>query len=288
MPFRSFFLFTPIVLGLVLQQGHSYAFLIQYILMAMLFLSWIDTRLSFETLTHPKLWWIVAVMVGLAIAAFTGFSWIDPQLALIAGILALTPTALAAPVVTNLLRGQVEFVSASVLITNLLVAVLLPVLLPIMLDLNPAESGFEILLNTLWVIALPLFLAQGMRSWMSSLARQVRRLKPITFYLWLIGLYFASAKAGYFIRHNDQSLQSLMPIGVVALVLCTLNFALGRWLGRPSLVQETGQALGQKNTMLAVWVCLTFLAPTLALGPMFYIVFQNLYNAYLMSQTTHR
>jgi BASS family bile acid:Na+ symporter len=137
-------------------------------------------------------------------------------------------------------------------------------------------------------VGIPLILAQIVRYWYPEIAHHIQRLKPITFYLWLVGLYFASAKAGQYIRLNDQSLPMLAMIALVALVLCSLNFGVGRWLGQPSLVQETGQALGQKNTMLAIWVCLTFLSPTSALGPMFYIVFQNVYNAYLLATSPHR
>mgnify|MGYP001803267665 CR=1 FL=1 len=34
----------------------------------------------------------------------------------------------------------------------------------------------------------------------------------------------------------------------------------------------------------SIWICLTFLTPVIALGPMFYIVFQNLYNSYLLAR----
>lgn len=288
LPKRSFILFGIIAAGLLGQWGHRYTAVIRYALMGMLFLSWIDSHVSLGTLAHRKLWCLVGIMVALAIAGFVGFTWIDPQLGMIAALLAVTPTALAAPVVTSLVRGQVEFVTASVFITNSLAAVLLPLILPVVMTQGKGVSGGSILFQTLVVIALPLALAQGLRRWLPSFAQRVKQLKPLTFYLWLTGLYFASAKAGFFIRQNEQSLTTLGMMAGVALVLCTLNFGLGRWLGRPSLVQETGQALGQKNTMLAVWVCLTFLSPTLALGPMFYILFQNLYNAYLLAQAPQR
>jgi len=288
LPVRSTVLFLTIALGLGLQWGHDYEAVIRYALMGMLFLAWIDSQVSPHTLRHPKLWHLVGIMIGLAISGFIGFSPINSDLALVAGLLAITSTALAAPVVTSLLRGQVEFVTASVLITNGLIALVLPLVLPFLLTSGPEQSGTRVWFSTLTVIVIPLTLAQAIRYWLPRVARQIKRLKPLTFYLWLAGLYFASAKAGHFIRLNDHSLVMLSMIALVALVLCALNFGVGRWLGQPSLVQETGQALGQKNTMLAIWVCLTFLSPTSALGPMFYIVFQNIYNAYLLARSPHR
>jgi BASS family bile acid:Na+ symporter len=288
LPGKSGILFLTIGAGLLLQQGHSHSQLLRYILMAMLFLSWIDCAVSLQKLLQPRVWGILAAMGGIALAAFSSFALLDPRLAVVALLLAVTPTALAAPVVTGLLQGQVEFVTASVLLTNSLMAVALPLLLLALPHQAEAPSGWPVFVSTVTVIALPLALAQFVRSQMPTLARQVQRAKPLTFYLWLAGIYLASAKVGHFIRTSYSDWTALLPIAVVALVLCTINFGLGRWLGRPALMQESGQALGQKNTLFAVWVCLTFLNPTLALGPMFYIVFQNLYNAYLLSQSAHR
>jgi BASS family bile acid:Na+ symporter len=284
---RSICLFSIIVLGLGLQWGHRHASVIRYALMGMLFLAWIDSKVSLRTFGHPKLWQLVGLMACIAAAGFTFFSLIDAQLALTAGLLAMTPTALAAPVVTSLLRGQVEFVTASVFITNGLIAILLPIILPILSIHNPEQQGAQVMFDTLIVVGLPLLLAEWIRHQIPGFSERLKRLKSLTFYLWLIGLYFASAKAGYFIRENDQNFIMLSMIAMVALILCILNFGLGRWLGKPSLVQETGQALGQKNTMLAIWICLTFLSPTTALGPMFYIVFQNIFNAYLLARSPH-
>jgi len=285
---RSVALFSIIALGLTLQWGQSYTALIRYFLMGMLFLSWIDSQVYWHTLGHPKLWQLVGMMACLTLTGFAVFSLIDQQLGLIAALLGMTPTALAAPVVTSLLRGQVEFVTASVFITNSLVSLALPLIVSILDRPAPGQSGVTVLLNTLVVVGLPLILAQGIRYRFPKLASRLNHLKPMTFYLWLAGLYLASAKAGYFIRQTEQSLTMLAMIAGVALVVCSLNFGIGRWLGRPSLVQESGQALGQKNTMLAVWFCFTFLTPTLALGPMFYIVFQNIYNTYLLAHSPQR
>lgn len=285
---RSCLLFGTLAVGLLGQWGHTYGFVIRYALMGMLFLSWIDSHVSLRTLAHRKLWCLMGIMVGLAIAGFTALAWVDLRLGLVAALLAVTPTALAAPVVTGLVGGQVEFVTASVLLTNSLAAIALPLMMPILWRQGNGPTWEYAFMQTLVVIALPLTLAQVMRRGLPRWAERVKQLQPLTFYLWLCGLYFASAKAGYFIRQDGQGLITLGTMAGVALVLCGINFGLGRWLGRPSLIQESGQALGQKNTMLAIWACLTFLSPDLVLGPMFYIVFQNLYNTFLLAQAPQR
>jgi BASS family bile acid:Na+ symporter len=285
---KSGILFLTIGVGLLVPWGHHYSYLLRYVLMAMLFLSWIDCGVPLRALTQPRLWGILVAMAGVAIASFGGLMAVDLQLALVALLLAMTPTALAAPVVTGLLKGRVEFVTASVLLTNSLSVVVVPVLLLLLPHPSATPTGWPVLLSMGTVIALPLGLSQLLRSQLPLLAQRLKRAQPITFYLWLVGLYLASAKVGHFIRTSYSDWTTLLPMALVAGVLCAVNFSLGRWLGRPGLIQESGQALGQKNTLLAVWICLTFLNPTLALGPMFYILFQNLYNAYLLAQAAQR
>ena len=40
-----------------------------------------------------------------------------------------------------------------------------------------------------------------------------------------------------------------------------------------------GQAFGQKNTTLGVWMAQTYLCPLAALGPAAYIIWQNIFNS---------
>ena len=41
-----------------------------------------------------------------------------------------------------------------------------------------------------------------------------------------------------------------------------------------------GQSLGQKNTVLAIWLSQTYLNPLSSLGPGLYVLWQNLVNSY--------
>ena len=40
-----------------------------------------------------------------------------------------------------------------------------------------------------------------------------------------------------------------------------------------------GQALGQKNTVIGIWLMLSFLNPTAVIAPCAYVIWQNLINA---------
>ena len=70
-------------------------------------------------------------------------------------------------------------------------------------------------------------------------------------------------------------------LAIVALVICLVQFALGHWLGRRYGDESAGgQALGQKNTVLAIWLAQSFLNPLACIAPTAYVVWQNLVNSY--------
>ncbi|MGR9053311.1 MAG: hypothetical protein ACU84J_11740, partial [Gammaproteobacteria bacterium] len=71
-------------------------------------------------------------------------------------------------------------------------------------------------------------------------------------------------------------------IGTISLCICLLNFSIGRYIGGQRFKREASQALGQKNTMFTTWLALEYFSPLVMTGPVFYLIFQNIYNSYLV------
>jgi bile acid:Na+ symporter, BASS family len=219
--------------------------------------------------------------IALSFLLFALINLRNPDLALVAFMLAISPTAMAAPVITTFLNGRVDYVISSTLVTNIIVALLLPVLLPAIAKQNLEISAWKILTTNLNIIAVPLVLSQLVR--LFPFEKALIKVKTLSFYGWLLAIYLATAKATYFITHESNfSLYTIGAIAFVSFLVCLLNFSIGRFLGRPTLTQESSQALGQKNTMFTIWISLTFLNPLVTLGAMFYVIYQNLYNSYLL------
>ena len=66
-----------------------------------------------------------------------------------------------------------------------------------------------------------------------------------------------------------------------AAVICIVQFKTGWYLGNKYGNKVAGgQGLGQKNTILAIWMAQTFFNPVVAIAPASYIVWQNLINSY--------
>ena len=69
-------------------------------------------------------------------------------------------------------------------------------------------------------------------------------------------------------------------IAVGALIACCLQFFLGKTIG--SVYNDRisgGQALGQKNTILAIWMAHTYLNPLSSVAPGSYVLWQNIINS---------
>ncbi|MDE7236460.1 MAG: hypothetical protein K2N66_01395, partial [Paramuribaculum sp.] len=69
-------------------------------------------------------------------------------------------------------------------------------------------------------------------------------------------------------------------LAVGAGVACVLQFVIGRRIGCRCGDRIAGaQGLGQKNTVLAVWMALTYLNPVASIAPAAYIAWQNTINS---------
>jgi len=274
-------LFT-MLLGALVPQAHVLSFLIQYLLILMLFFAFLDIELKPQGFQKSVLW----VLLANVVVAFIGYavlSQFDLMLALAAFMTAIAPTAIAAPVIIGFIEGNVEYVVVAVLLTNLASALVVPLALPSLLGSVIQISVWEVLQPVLVVMLVPLLLAQLVKRLPEKTQNIIRKGKVASFPLWLVNLFIISAKASDFLRHDDtDSLSTLAMIAFVSLVICIVNFSVGALLGGRERWREASQSLGQKNLSFVVWIALTFINPLVAMGPTFYILYHHLYNSWLI------
>lgn len=199
-------------------------------------------------------------------------------------ICVICPTAAAAPVITEKLGGSIASLTVYTIIANVVTSLIIPLFFPMVekgADITFATSFVMILRRVVTVLLLPLCLALITRRWLPRVADAVKRQKNLAFYLWgfnlsvMMGLTLhnivASAVSGL-----TMALLLVLPCGVTLLL-----FSIGKGVGRhygDSI--SAGQALGQKNTMVGLWLTVTFLNPTTAVAPCAYVIWQNLVNAW--------
>jgi bile acid:Na+ symporter, BASS family len=296
---KVFGLLATMALGALSPQAQALSFLIQYLLMAMLFFAFLDIKFNLQTFQSSVLWVLLAnVAVGfLSYALLISF---NSTFALSAFMTAIAPTAIAAPVIMSFIKGRIDYVVAAVLVTNLSSAIIIPITLPFLLGSHTCPgagcqgiqlhiSVWDVLEPVLVVMFVPLILAQ-LVSYLSPGAQELLRTgKRFSFAIWLVNLFIISANASHFLRNEESnSISTLMILALISLVICIVNFGLGALLGGRQNWQEASQSLGQKNLSFVIWIAMTFINPLVAMGPTFYILFHHLYNSWSIYQFEKR
>lgn len=103
----------------------------------------------------------------------------------------------------------------------------------------------------------------------------------LSFYIWAFSLILVVGRAISFAMAEPAAMiPEMIALALIAGVACGLQFYIGRRLGHLSADPVAGaQGLGQKNTVLAVWMATTYLHPISSIAPAAYIAWQNTVNS---------
>ena len=278
---RTVAILAAITLGALLPQAHTAAWLIRWLVIGMLFVVFLQTRFSRESLHRSHAFLLAANFVVAAAAWAFGFLVGGSEVALAAFFCGITPTATAAPVITSFLGGRVSYVVAAFLLSNVIIAALFPVLLPIVLGHPTPDAFAQVTRSVGLLVFLPLALAWVIRRLYPAAAKWPQRLGNVTFSAWIIAIFLITANASEFLRRQTNlSPTVLFEVAAVSLLICATNFTLGRLVGGREFPREASQSLGQKNTTFTIYLAMTYANPLVALGPTFYVLWHNLWNSW--------
>ncbi len=118
----------------------------------------------------------------------------------------------------------------------------------------------------------PFFGALLLQKLLPRVHNEIKKAKSISFYLWSVALVIVTGKTIKFVLDQENPPDSIVEISiaVLALIICVSQFITGRRLGG-RMYNDTvagGQGgLGQKNTVLAIWMAQTYLNPISSIGP---------------------
>ena len=193
------------------------------------------------------------------------------------------PCAAAAAVVTSKLGGNLEEMTSYTFISNFLTALMVPVCFPLIdsaVGMDFLHAFWLILYKVCLVLVVPMALAFVVKHYIHTLHQWIVSVKDLSFYLWGVSLAIVTGTTVKNIVHADTSARFLCLIAGMGLLICLVQFAVGRYLGHFfNHTQEAGQALGQKNTNFAIWIAYTYLNPIASVGPGCYILWQNVINS---------
>lgn len=266
----------------------KFSFITPGLIFIMLFITY--TNISLRDVRFSKLHlWLIALQLLGSILVYGILYQLDIVIAQAVMMCVLAPTATSAVVITGMLGGNTASLTAFSLLSNLMVALVAPIFFTIIGSSdnysfwNEFLSIFRIVCGLLLV---PFILALILKKLCSKLHDKIKSVQSVSFYLWNIALLIVTARSIQFLISEGAShLYSTCLIAFFTLLICLLQFYLGRKVGK--FYNDTiagGQGLGQKNTILTIWMTQTYLNPLASIGPGFYILWQNIVNSLQMWQ----
>lgn len=273
---------------------------------------------------HKWHWLVLAAQMILGFGSYAGILYLTNDPILAQGILMcfIMPTGTAAPIIAGKMGGSIQNLTTFTLLSNFATAIIVPATFPL---INPAADmtfwpAFVLILSRV----APLLLVPFFSAWAVQLIYKWRAKKEfvlpvkiavVPFYLWVSSIVILSATVTRTVILNIQSqLSNILILLVLSFVACLLQFGLGKWIGyklpapskgkdyqdvliNPAAAPKTmsgvsritaGQAFGQKNTSLGVWMAHMYLNPLSSLGAAAYIIWQNLFNSVQLFIVAHK
>lgn len=273
---------------------------------------------------HKWHWVVLFLQIALSLAAYAITYLLTGSRFMAQGLMLcfVMPTATAAPIIAGKLGGSIQNLTTFTLLSNFATAIVVPVLFPLV---NPlAEKAFWPAFTLIISHISPLLLGPFFGAWLLRISYQWRTKKEfvlptsiavVPFYLWVCSIVVLTATVTETVIANfyDQ-LSNILILLVASFFACLLQFGLGKLIGyylpapskgkdyqdvliNPAAAPKTmegvssitaGQAFGQKNTSLGVWMAQTYLHPLAALGAAAYIIWQNLFNSVQLFVVAHK
>lgn len=258
-------------------------FLAPYLIFIMLFITFCRVKPKEFRVTSLS-WGLLIVQIVGAIAVYFCLLPLSPDIAQGTFICVFCPTATAAPVITGMLGGSVPRLATFSIISNITVAILAPILFTLMgsdAGIPFMDALITISAKVMPLIILPLVLALLALRFTPKLHKAVAERQAISFYIWAVSLFIVVGRAVSFVMDEPaEAVPEMILLAIFSGVVCCGQFWIGRKIGRRCGDKIAGaQGLGQKNTVLAIWMALTYLHPITSVAPAAYVAWQNTINS---------
>ena len=291
--FKSWILPIAIVLGIFF---HEYIVVLQpalpFFIFVMLYFSF--NSLDVKTMRFTMFdFWLLVFQLVVSTAVYFAIRPFDEIIAEGAFVTVLAPTAAAAIAVSLILGANIGMMSTYLIACNLMVAVVAPLsftLIGASPDISFWSSFLAILGKVFPLLIAPFLLAVLTRWLLPKANAYINRHKNLSFYVWAVSLTVVISRAiGLLLTQFHEHRAMFLWMVVISIFLCFLQFFVGHIIGRHYGDRVAGgQALGQKNTVLAIWMAQSYLNPLCSIVPTLYVIWQNLYNSFQMMQKEKR
>ena len=273
---------------------------------------------------HKWHWVVLAAQIIFSLGSYVGVYLLTGNRVLAQGLMLcfIMPTATAAPIIAGKMGGSIQNLTTFTLLSNFAISIIVPAVFPLV---NPlAEKAFWPAFLLILRHIAPLLLGPFFAAWLLRIGyeRHTKKefvlstqLAQIPFYLWVCSIIVLTAVVTETTISNFKfQISNILTLLVCSFIACLLQFGLGKLIGyylpapskgrdyqdvlvNPAAAPKTmagvssitaGQAFGQKNTSLGVWMANTYLDPMASLGAAAYIIWQNIFNSVQLFVVAHK
>ena len=264
------------------------------LLFCMLFVSF--CRMSIREL-KPRAWMLE--LLAIQVVSFVMMGLLIVWMPNVAGrvviesamICMICPTATAAAVITGKLGGDMPGIITYTILINIVTALIVPAIVPLVhpaAGISFTTAFCMIMAKTFPLLIMPCVCAWLVRFLLPSFHRWILHFNDLALYLWSISLPLAIVVTTRSIVKSGIPVSYMAGMAAVSLLCCTLQFWAGRRIGAKYGSSVTaGQALGQKNTVFAIWMAYTFMTPVTSIAGGFYSLWHNLFNSWQLYRQGH-
>lgn len=314
-------LWIAMIIGAIGYKWFIYmAPIVPYLILLMLFFTFCKVN-PLDLRLHLWHWLVLGFQIVVSLILFFLLRPLDAILAQGIMVCVLMPTATAGPIIAGKLGGSIQSLTTFTLLSNVATAILVPLFFPFVnpeIHMSFVQRFWEILSHIGPMLLGPFFAAWILRLGYNAYYKAKHSDKTfhlstnwaqIPFYVWALTLVVLMAQTTHSLIYDDYNKWAAIGLFGGALLTCIMQFYVGKLIGEyfPAenhgedyhdvLINKNinandtkqmsrisaGQALGQKNTTLGVWMSLAYLNPIAALGPAGYIIWQNMFNAWQLS-----
>lgn len=272
--------------GIVFYQWmHYLTFLSPYLIFVMLTITYCRIQPRDFRIGRFQ-WYLLAAQMLIAAVFYFSFLGFSHTVATGVFICVFVPTATAAPVITGMLGGSITRVATYSLVCNLTVAVFGPLILAAIgnhPEMTFLQSFYKICSSVLPLLVLPIVTAMVLRYTCRPVHDYMAHNQSFSFYMWALALFIVVGSSVSFIVNHFSigDMPTIIGLLLGSLAACAVQFLIGRKVGARFGDKVTGgQCLGQKNTVLAIWLALTYLNQLASVAPAAYVAWHNIANSW--------
>jgi BASS family bile acid:Na+ symporter len=228
---------------------------------------------------------LILYQVGVSIGVYFLVKQYDEILAQGVMLCILAPTAVAAIVMSSMLGANVASVLSYSLVINCVISIVAPIYFSMMNV--PDVLPFWISVKTIMLKIFPLLIAPMLFVFIinktsTKLSTGLKKLSCLSFYLWIVAITILMGNTMKFILSQDAgNYLIVILLAGSSFFLCVFQFVSGYYIGkRYNDALACSQYIGQKNTILAIWMAQTFLNPMASIALAAYVLWQNFVNTY--------